>query len=582
MNISDLKFNRQINTNTNQATARPVSNDNSSESANAMITKLSKGDVFKGQILDVKNNQVVISLDGKNLLAHMAEAMNLNIGDELSFMVKENLGNSVAIKPLADSIQNMKDNTLFKILDANNFSPTEKNYNIAESLMKNNMPVDKGSMQKIMQQSIKYPEAKIDTLVSLNKLGIEVNEASINQYEDFVSNNLKVMNSVSELADDFGQLSSNLIDGANGDIGQILDISGELLNIISDEEDMSNIILDESQAELNISEELGEQVNNLQENEDNIAKTLPEQNQINGESSLDGEVQNITIVEDISDKIEGFAKTLKLDGEVVNQLVSDLSNAGISEDLVNALIDNSKSPAQLLNNINSIINNQLDSLNQDLIAALFGSDAYKSVLTESLKHKLSLDGDNMKDPEELNELYKNIYDKTDKLINAFSENKSDLSGNMSDTAHNLRDQLDFVQNLNNMYAYAQIPVNISGNETNSELFVYMNKKNMKEAKDKVTALLHLDMDHLGATDVHVSLSNNIVSTKFYVEDEESARIIDENMKILEKAINDCGYSLVNEVVARDVKTTSKNMIVDEIVGKDLEQSVKRYSFDIRM
>ena len=111
----------------------------------------------------------------------------------------------------------------------------------------------------------------------------------------------------------------------------------------------------------------------------------------------------------------------------------------------------------------------------------------------------------------------------------------------------------------------------------------MNKKHNMEQKESVSALLHLDMEHLGATDVHVSLSNNIVHTKFYVEDEESARIIDENMRILEKAINDFGYSLTNEVVNRDVSiSSSNNKVLDEIVGSNLEQSVKRYSFDVRM
>ena len=84
-----------------------------------------------------------------------------------------------------------------------------------------------------------------------------------------------------------------------------------------------------------------------------------------------------------------------------------------------------------------------------------------------------------------------------------------------------------IRNLNNMYAYAQIPFRTDTNEANSELFVYMNKKKMNEVKDNISALLHLDMKFLGPTDVHVSLRGNNVHTKFYVEDEESAKIIDE-------------------------------------------------------
>ena len=110
----------------------------------------------------------------------------------------------------------------------------------------------------------------------------------------------------------------------------------------------------------------------------------------------------------------------------------------------------------------------------------------------------------------------------------------------------------------------------------------MNKKSIKSLKDEVSAMLHLDMDNLGHTDVHVSLSNNIVHTKFYVSDEESARIIDEHISMLEKAINDSGYSLVNETITKSLTTKSdENMVTKTITGQDIEKSVKRYSFDIR-
>jgi flagellar hook-length control protein FliK len=91
------------------------------------------------------------------------------------------------------------------------------------------------------------------------------------------------------------------------------------------------------------------------------------------------------------------------------------------------------------------------------------------------------------------------------------------------------------------------------------------------------------MEHLGATDVHVSLSGDVVHTRFYVDDESSAQIIDQHMTMLEKAINDSGYSLTNETVTRnqDIRTTG-NKVVDELLGKDLEQSIKRYSFDVKM
>jgi flagellar hook-length control protein FliK len=189
----------------------------------------------------------------------------------------------------------------------------------------------------------------------------------------------------------------------------------------------------------------------------------------------------------------------------------------------------------------------------------------------------------MEDPKELSDLYKSIYEKTDKLMSAFQNNAGTAGEEMQNAGKSMQERIDFVQNLNELFGYAQIPVSISGNEANPELYVYMNKGKKLDMSKEVSALLHLDMDHLGATDVHVSLTGDMVHTRFYVEDEESARIIDEHMTMLEKAVNGAGYSLTNETVTRSQSiNTTGNKVVDELVGKDLEQSIKRYSFDVKM
>ena len=52
--------------------------------------------------------------------------------------------------------------------------------------------------------------------------------------------------------------------------------------------------------------------------------------------------------------------------------------------------------------------------------------------------------------------------------------------------------------------------------------------------------------------------------------------------MLEKAITQRGFSLTNEVIARTQEEATKNMVVDEMLDIDLEKSVRRYSFDVKM
>ncbi len=609
MNISDSGL--KLNISTNNANIR-VSTPNNAEggivTANVQIKMAKEGQIFNGKILDITNNKVSILLDNnKTLYAQMTDALNMNIGDSLTFMIKENNGSNVLIKPYGDGNNNMKDNAIFKILDANSISATDKNYQIAEGLMNNNMPVDKASMQRIMQQTYKYPDASIDTIINLNKLGMAVNESNISQYESYMTN-------THQLSNDINNFSNSIIDFNKESVTQILNQIGitneaaleqinnynaNLLSVLSDSMDMSNIKIsgiiintEASNQALDRSNALnGEVINTDVLNADVLNADVLNTDVLNAKAlnseALNSEVMNIKDInsDGLISNAKLLANKLNIDSSTLEGLIKDLKNMGVDDKIVNALLDESETPMQLLNNIREITDNaEALQLSADKIKDLLSGDSYNKILGDAIKDKFSLNPKNMENSKELDDLYQKMYDKANKLMEAFSGNANQGAGeNMSQAAKSMQQRLDFMQNLNNMFAYAQIPVKLEQNQMNSDLYVYMNKRNMKSSKEEVSALLHLDMDHLGATDVHVSLHGSNVHTRFYVEDEISAKIIDEHMSMLEKAINENGFNLTNEVITREPSlATSPNMVVKEMLGEDLEKSVKRYSFDMRM
>lgn len=604
MNIADSNYN--INTTYSGNVTISVSKgqetvNTNGMSANAQITQVAEGQVFHGQIQNITGDQVDILLsNNKTLIAHMTEALTMNIGDSLNFLVKENNGTNVVIKPYNQETNAMKDNAIFKALELNNLSPSEKNYQIAEALMNKNMPLDKASMQKIMQQAYKYPDASIDTLVSMNKLNIPVTETTITQFNEYMSNNHQMMNNLNSLINDIATMSNEIISNipvggeANNQaaLTEILSFNNNLLSSLSDLPDMPvadfKAIINESISqnanitaqETNVTTQDSIDVNVLKQ-----SASILESNVLNGESIQETDGQPVQGQNFVSEIATNLANKFSVNENNIQDIFTKLSEMGFSDKTLNAVAKESETPMQLLNNINKLISDAKElgvDLPVEQIKDLLKSDSYVDMFTEITKKKLSIDPNSMKDPHELDELYKNIYDKAGKLAESFS-GSSNAGKNLSDSAKSMQDKIEFIQNLNEMYAYAQIPVNISGTNMNSELFVYMNKKNLRETKEEVSALLHLDMEHLGPTDVHVSLRGSTVHTRFYVEDEESARIIDEHMNVLEKSINDNGFSLTNEVITREpTLNTGGNMVVKEMFGDDLEQSVKRYTFDIRM
>ena len=540
-------------------------------SGNAQITQVPEGQLFHGQILNVTREQVSILLDNNStLLARLGDAVNLNIGDNITFQIKENNGDNVVIRPFLESAATVKDNAIFKVLDTNNFAPTEKNYQIAETLMNNNMPVDKASMQRIMQQAYKFPDTSVDTMVAMNKLGIPVNAETIGQYEAFLSNNHQMVNNLNDLSgsvsDFLAQMVSDISmkgEESSAINSEILDFNTTLLESISDESDMANpeILL------ANNTDGMADGGNNISDGialRGSVAETA---------NQIEQPEQNYKGIAELSQKFN-------INEEGLKEILNSLEKSGINKESLNKAVSNSDTPLKLLNNINELLKENPEA-NIDL-KAFFQSEGYKELLQQGIKHKFTLDPGNMKNPKEIDEIYNKLYEKTNNLMEAFSGKGGNAGQELTNSAKSIQERLDFMQNLNNMFTYAQIPVRTSSNEMNSELFVYLNKRKNQEKKEDISALLHLDMDHLGPTDVHVSLRGNMVHTKFYVEDEISAKILDEHMTMLEKAVNENGFSLTNEVITREpTLNTSGNMVVDEMLGNDLEKSVKRYSFDVR-
>ncbi|MCM1287076.1 MAG: flagellar hook-length control protein FliK [Clostridium sp.] len=564
-----VKVSTEQSQNTSQVGQAPVS-------ANSAIAKVDVGQMFRGQILDITNNMVSISMEGKSVLtARMLDSVSLNIGDNILFQIQENNGSSVLIKPQTESVEAMKDNAIFKVLDANGLMPTEKNYQIAEALMNKGMPVDKGHMQQMIQQSYKFPDASIDTLTALNKLGLEVNETNISQYQDYMNNSHQLSADLGRLAADIADFSTTAFAelGQSGSVSDLLALNQAILGIISDSQDISPEALQSIQVNPDaalVSEEIHEAGN-----------FVPEEGMLNSmqnESDALGSVNADTLGAELT----RLAEHTGMNREDINNIFDKLNKMGFDKEALVKVAKESDSPVKLMNNLDAIISNNAEKIPDEAIKDFFAAKEFNALVNEGTKRKLSLNPEEMENPKEIDELYGKIYDKTNRLMD-IAQSGAGNSNNLSQSAKSVQERIDFMQNLNNMYVYAQIPVKTQSSEMNSDLFVYMNKKAMKDAKEEVSALLHLDMEHLGATDVHVSLHGSTVHTRFYVDDEISARIIDEHMTMLERAINENGLSLTNEVIAREPSLTTKpNMVVDEMLGSELEQSVKRYSFDVRM
>ena len=530
-------------------------------SGNAILSQAQEGQTFTGQVVDINGLQVTIQMEGNQMLqARMAEAMNLNMGDSIAFLVKENTGNIVTIKPLATDMQSMKDQTIFDLLEKNQLSPSDKNYQIAEALLSENMPADRASMQKILQQAYRYPEVDVQTIVSMNKMNLPVTEETIAGFEQYQTNQHAMMQALSGMTEELTTYMSNP-EGMQ-----------EMLPILSDTQDLPVLDMDV-----------------LLRTDGQSGKATPDiLNPATEYAGLQKEGISGTVPGISAEQIAAYAEKFGMAEGEISGITDQLLNMHLSAQTIQTVFDQSDTPMQLANHLQALVSAAVDHAVTDTekLKEFFASDNMKALLEMAVKDKFTLNPEKMEQPQELSDLYKHIYEKMNRLMQQMGGQDNPSGQHLSESAKGMQERILFLQNLSNLFPYAQLPVRMEGRDGNADLFVYMNKKRLQEKKEDVSALLHLDMEFLGPTDVHVSLRGTMVHTKFYVEDEESAKLIDAHMNQLEQAVAENGYSLTNEVIMREPTLhpeTEKNAVIKEMFGDDdIEKSVKRYSFDVRM
>jgi flagellar hook-length control protein FliK len=153
------------------------------------------------------------------------------------------------------------------------------------------------------------------------------------------------------------------------------------------------------------------------------------------------------------------------------------------------------------------------------------------------------------------------------------------SHNISMLASDIRSNMEFMDRINEAYTYVQIPLKMSGQNASGELYVYTNKKQLAEGKEDLTAFLHLDMDHLGPTDVSVRMHGRDVDTKFYFDNDETYELVEAHLPELEERLKAKGYHCSITVVNEGKQVN----FVEDFLKKDQPSAglVHRYSFDMR-
>lgn len=585
--------------------------------------QFSKGRVFSGQITNISPKEITIELEnGETMRAKYDNVEDLSIGDGARFKVVSNTDNLITIKALSHPNGSLE-SAVIKALDASGLPFSEKNEELITALLKNELPVNKQMLSNILQQSLKNPNISMTNLVLMNKALLPIDETTTAMFEAYSEG----VSGFSEKADGLFQSMLEMIDGllSNEKIEEAASLTRELLSVLDigltpDEAVRSNLIYKGEETfspPADLQDFLtGVEALILKEGAEN---ELTEENNASNQtlsstplSSIfsDEELLNIFSAFENSDVDAGAIQKL-LTGELLFSDLSDLIGELSEEERNNPLLmpealkdfslqyfekSNSSAFPELLP-VNPTLSEAAEVMRtilsssdfpSDQKAALLRSNELRQTLEMLVKTDFTISPDELLRDKSVSDYYRRVNSVLEQLSFAASKNP-DIFGKLSENTNVMREQLQFLNTISHYYAFAELPLRLSGQTTTGDLYVYSDKKRKKgEGDDSISCLLHLDTANLGALNVRIELKENTVTTKFYLDDEESGKLIEKNLTELDRAIERQGLNPESEVVKVSKKETKTeiekgryNLVNDFIPSMLSKNHFKRYTFDVR-
>ena len=567
---------------------RPVTDvpsSNVSGEGSAYLSSLKNGDTFTAKVVDVSGSDVTLKLPtGGTVNAKLSSEMNITEGQTISFEVK-NGGSTVSITPLLTNTS--ADVSVLKALNQASLPVTDSTVSMTTEMMKAGLSIDRSSLLGMYEKVMNNPSANVSDIVDLTKLGLPVNEENIGNIENYKNLSYQIDSGLQELAEKSDQALMDMVKG--GDASNAAKLMSSVI-------DASVTFIEDG---ISIEEFVKMPENPLQAENTEVISTLAES--VEGAENTDkvpaytkGQIPEDavqTASEDtaakVSSEIKSDAASRALEllknlnaGESANKPAEEQISASSKQEVTgnpvnsNAVTVSVQPDADLIESFDKALSlyrevsgnkDYVPSDMKDLFSKISGSlqkavsegdietlkklvtsDPLKKLALGTLKDMWSISPSEVADKEKVESLYKRLSSQLNMLkeglANAGAQNTPAMNA-----AGNMSSNIDFLQQINQMYAYIQLPLKLSGGDSaHGDLYVFSNKKNMSSDDSIVTAFMHLDMENLGPVDVYVSMDVNAggkVSTNFTVADDDTLDFLEKNMHLLTERLQKRGYDL---------------------------------------
>ncbi|MCI8772893.1 MAG: flagellar hook-length control protein FliK [Lachnospiraceae bacterium] len=578
-------------------TAGTVSAGERNYRAQSEIRNMVPGQTIQGEVVGKEGNSVQIALDEETVLtARLERDLNIALGQVMSFEVKTNSGSQLFLAPLYANMANQA--TILKALSAAGLPESANNIRMVSNMMQEGMPIDRDSLAYVSRQLLDFPNADPASVIQMIRLGLPVSEINIGQFEAYKNYEHQILQSAEQIMEEIPQTFQELL--AEGKDAEAVSFYEQIIKAFIGTEgaegqtEAGTQAGEAASADNAVGGSAGEilagtlaktasdglaESGNMQDGEEILKGSHAE-----AEGKMKETLQEIGNQENAAQKTDREASTqAELSPKAWQRLGEMFQKLGADEALSKQIGNGSLSPKEVLTQLHHLLEGNPHTIREDFqedIKMLFGSRAFRNLLEAGMKNDWLIKPEDVADKEKVEQLYERIREQTARMEAAFHmAGKADSAGAKS--VQNLQNNVDFMNQMNHLFTYIQLPLKMTGNEAHGDLYVYTNKKSLAKKDGNVSALLHLDMEHLGPLDVYVTMQQNLnkVSTSFTVKDEEALNLIAEHIHVLNERLEKRGYSMkANFQIKEDGATNMMQEILDQ--NKNISV-LSKTSFDMR-
>lgn len=597
-----------------------------SGSGNINYNTLTKGQVFSGQVTNISPGELTLELEnGQTLTAKYDNNSELSIGDGARFKVVDREDGQITLKTLQSG--NTLDNVVYKALESSGLPFSSKNEELVTALLKNEYPVSRQMINGMLQQSLKNPDISMSNLVLMNKAGLDINPESTKLFEMYSNGRTELAVATEQNFNDMLSMIEGLL--SDGNIEGSAKLASDMIDIFNIGKEPDELVLtlvagNETDVPVITPNNLSEMLDSLVDNDvplsDNaltqtetdinvtnlnkntqISSILTEEQRLeiftlfeNADVDVDAaKLQNLIKgdigISDLSDLLKTLPESEQVKLNPIMEHIADLTGKELlmPNEILAGYLPESATLSEAANHIKNLLTT--NSVPPDIKQALLKSDDFQKTLKMLMHTDWTLSAEELTEKDAVNNLYKRIDEQIDRLKTLADNVSGSASSKLSADLGQTKQNMNFMNDMNQMYNFTELPIRMNGQTATGDLYVYSDKHRRRTSEGNgISCLLHLDMANLGGMNIRIELNEGQVSTRFFLKDDDSGKLIAKHLDELDAAMTKQGFNPKSEVVKTTDKEDEKklksgefNLVTDFIPSEVESNNYSRYTFDMR-